>query len=119
MVTHEIKNNLGGKIVKATEEASCFSPNVGREGSPPPGAKIDRQQFIEVRVALQEGQECLLDDPADRCLRVMAAECGENGQSLNDVAEGARSDDQYARDRHDEGCYWSSARTLEIRSLVA
>jgi hypothetical protein len=65
VVTHQIENDLGGEAVKTTEKTRRLSPDVGGEGSLPPGAETDGQQFIDVWVTLEEGYECLLDYPTD------------------------------------------------------
>ena len=54
------------------------------------GAAVEGQRLVEVGMAAQQIGVGPIDDPADVGVREAAAQGGQDGQAVNDVAEGAR-----------------------------
>ena len=65
-----------------------------------PGSQSYGQDLVEKGMSLEQWSERLLDDPADQGGGMFASQGGEDGQRMNDVAQGARADDQYSRTGH-------------------
>ena len=71
-----------------------FAPRRRGEGTMPPAAQCDGNDAAQAGMELQQRNESGFGDPVDRELRTVRPHVGDDGQRMDDVAEGRRAYDQ-------------------------
>jgi hypothetical protein len=79
-------------------------------------AAVEEDDFVEVGVAVDEAGAVRGDEPGDVGLREAAAEQVEDGERVDDVAQGAGLDDQDARRGAERGDALGEGRCRHVAS---
>ena len=89
----------GGLVLGAAQVAMQLAKRAGQrgEGIALPGAAGKDVQFVEQGVAHEEGGGAIFNEPADAGVGVGAAQGGQEGQAVQDVAQGAEADEEKGR----------------------